>query len=65
MRDLAESVDKFIHFHEFKILDDKGKVSKKQAEDKAFQEYKIFNKTQRINSDFDKETRKLLDKKKS
>ena len=64
MKDLAESVDKFLSFYEFKILDGKGKISKKQAEDKAFQEYVVFNKTQIINSDFDKETKKLLEKKK-
>jgi len=64
MKDLAERVDKFLNFHEFKVLGDKGKVSKKQAEEKAFEEYELFNKTQTINSDFDKETKKLLGKKK-
>jgi len=64
MKDLAERVDKFLNFHEFKVLGDKGKVSKKQAEEKAFEEYEQFNKTQTINSDFDKETKKLLGKKK-
>ena len=38
----------------------KGKISHKQAEEKALSEYDKFNKTQKIDSDFDKEVRKLL-----
>ena len=60
MQDLAESVDKFLNFNEYKILADKGKVSKKSAEEKAFNEYEAFNKTQKIESDFDKVTKDLL-----
>jgi hypothetical protein len=60
MKDLAISVDKFLNFNEYKILEGKGKISKKEAENKAFKEYKIFNKTQNIESDFDKVTKKLL-----
>ncbi len=62
MKDLAESVDKFLNFNEYKILEGKGKISKKDAEDKAFKEYELFNKKQDIESDFDKITRKLLKK---
>ena len=36
------------------ILKDNGKVSRKQAEEKAEKEYNEFNKTQKIVSDFDK-----------
>ena len=43
-----------------RILPDKGKISRKTAEEKAFAEYDIFNKTQKIESDFDKETEKYL-----
>lgn len=60
MQDLADCVDKFLNFNEYKILKDKGSISKKQAEEKAFKEYDIFDKTQRIESDFDKMTKKLL-----
>jgi hypothetical protein len=60
MADLAESVDKFLNFNEFKTLSSKGKISKRQAEDKAFKEYEKFNKTQGVESDFDKETKKLI-----
>lgn len=45
---------------DFYILRDKGKVSRKQALEKAEQEYDIFNKTQRIESDFDREVKKML-----
>jgi hypothetical protein len=62
MKDLAESVDKFLNFNEYKILEGKGEISKKDAEDKAFREYNIFNKTQEIESDFDKMTKKVLKK---
>jgi len=41
------------------ILKDKGKVSKKQAIEKAEKEYDIFNKTQKIESDFDKQIENL------
>jgi len=60
MKDLAESVNKFLEFNEFRVLDGKGKISFKQAEEKAFQEYEVFNKTQQIESDFDRATKKLL-----
>ena len=60
MKDLAESVNKFLEFNEYKILEDKGKISFKEAEQKAFREYKIFNKKQSIESDFDKMTKKML-----
>ena len=61
MRDLAESVNKFLEFNEYKILKNKGKISFKEAEQKAFREYEIFNRKQPIDSDFDKMSRKMLD----
>lgn len=63
MKDLAESVNKFLDFNEFKILEGKGSVSFDDATKKAFEEYDEFNKYQKIDSDFDKFTRKLLKKK--
>ncbi len=65
MKDLAESVNKFLEFNEFKVLEGKGKISFKQAEEKALQEYELFNKKQEINSDFDKFSKKILDQKKN
>ena len=60
MTDLAESVNKFLEFNEFKVLDNKCSLSFKEAEEKAFNEYVVFNKKQNIESDFDKLTKKLV-----
>lgn len=64
MKGLAESVNRFLEFNEFKILDSKGTISFKEAEDKASKEYDKFNRAQGIESDFDKLTRKLAVEKK-
>ena len=62
MAQLSASVNEFLTFRKYQILPDKGKISAEQAKKKAEEEYNIFNKTQRIDSDFDKEVRGLLDK---
>ena len=54
MEELAKSIDKFLSFNDFRILEDKGKISNKNAINKANSEYEKFNKTQKIESDFDK-----------
>jgi hypothetical protein len=59
MEQLAESVNKFLTFNEYKILEGKGSVSKLEADKKAIQAYDEFNKTQKIISDFDKYIKKL------
>lgn len=61
MEQFAASVNKFLTFNDYKILPDKGKISAAQAKKKAEEEYDIFNKTQRIDSDFDKEVREMLE----
>ena len=58
MEEFARSVNEFLKFRKYQILKDKGKVSKKQAIEKAEKEYDIFNKTQKIESDFDKQIEK-------
>jgi hypothetical protein len=63
MQQLADSINKFLSFNEYKILQGKGKISKLQADKKAIKEYDEFNKTQKIISDFDKEIKKLGKKK--
>lgn len=63
MESFANSVNKFLAFNEYRILDGFGTVSRQQAEQKAFAEYEKFNKQQRIESDFDREVKKLLQKK--
>lgn len=55
MEQLADSVNKFLTFNEYKILQGKGRISKLQADKKAIKEYNEFNKTQKIISDFDKQ----------
>ncbi|KAF2082587.1 virulence RhuM family protein [Flavobacterium sharifuzzamanii] len=59
MEQLAASVNKFLSFNEYKILEGKGKISKIQADKKAIKEYDEFNKTQKIISDFDKEIKQI------
>lgn len=60
MAQFSASVNEFLTFRRYQILPDKGKISAAQAKKKAEEEYDIFNKTQRIDSDFDKEVRGLL-----
>ena len=62
MKEFAKSVNEFLSFRRYDILPDgnKGKISQKQAKIKAEKEYDVFNKTQQIESDFDKEVKKLL-----
>ena len=60
MEQFASSVDEFLHFRRYQILPDKGKVKKADAERYAKGEYDIFNRTQPIESDFDREVKKLL-----
>ena len=61
MQQFSESVTAFLEFRKYRILPDKGKISKEEADAKAEAEYDLFNKTQKIVSDFDKEIRKLLE----
>lgn len=65
MKQFAASVDKFLTFNDYKILPGKGSISAAQAKVKAEHEYDIFNKTQHIDSDFDKRIRDMLDSDKS
>lgn len=62
MADFSESVDAFLNFRRYKILQGKGAISSEQAKEKAYAEYQLFNPTQRIDSDFDKELRKRKNK---
>ncbi len=62
MAQFSASVNEFLTFRRYQILPDKGKISAAQAKKKVEEEYDIFNKTQRIDSDFDKEIRGLLGK---
>ncbi len=61
MEAFANSVVRFLEFNEYKILEGKGRISKAEADKKALNEYKDYNKHQPIQSDFDKQIKKYLD----
>ena len=63
METLAKSVNSFLEFNEYKILEGKGEIAHKDAEQKALAEYEEFNKMQKIESDFDKTIKMLMSKK--
>lgn len=65
MEEFALSVNEFLAFRKYKILTDKGKISKQKADQKAEAVYEEFNKTQKIISDFDKEVKRLEKKDKN
>ena len=60
MQQFAASVNEFLSFRKYNILPDKGHVSKAQADEKAEAEYDIYNRTQPIESDFDREIKKMI-----
>jgi hypothetical protein len=62
MEEFNSSINEFLAFRRYDILEGKGKISKENADKKAIEEYIEFNKTQKINSDFDKEVKKMLKK---
>lgn len=61
MEEFSQSVNEFLSFRKYEILKDKGQISRQDALEKAKHEYDIFNKKQKITSDFDKEVKKLLE----
>lgn len=62
MEEFSKSINEFLSFRKYEILKDKGRISRQTALEKAEYEYNIFNKTQKIVSDFDKEIKKLTKK---
>lgn len=60
MEQFAASINEFLTFRRYQILPDKGKISAAQAKKKAEEEYALFDPMQQIDSDFDKEVRKML-----
>jgi len=59
MQDFATSIDEFLKFNRYELLDGHGRISQSAAQKKAVGEYKEFNKHQKIVSDFDKEVKKI------
>ncbi len=62
MQEFSASVNEFPAFRRYDILPDKGKASRQRAIEKAEAEYEVFNRTQRITSDFDRSVRRMLAK---
>lgn len=64
MEQFAASINEFLAFRKYQILPDgeKGRISAAQAKAKAAAEYDVFNRTQPIESDFDKIIKKLSEK---
>ena len=59
MEQFAASINEFLSFRRYDILPDKGKISARQAKQKAEAEYDLFNPTQKIVSDFDRAVKEL------
>ena len=62
MQEFSDSINAFLEFRRYDILRDNGKVSHRKALEKAYHEYEIFNKTQPIESDFDKVVKEIENK---
>ncbi len=62
MDEFEKSVNAFLEFRQYKILRDNGKISHKQALEKSYGEYEIFNRIQPIESDFDKAVKKMIER---
>jgi hypothetical protein len=59
MKDFATSIDEFLKFNRYEILEGNGHITHSAAKQKAIGEYKEFNKHQKIVSDFDREIKKI------
>ena len=62
MQEFSDSINAFLEFRRYDILKDNGRISHKQAQEKAYAEYEIFNKTQPIISDFDRVVKEIAKK---
>jgi hypothetical protein len=64
METFAQSVNKFLEFNEYKVLEGFGKVTRERADERAYDEYEKFNKLQKLESDFDKSIKAIEEKSK-
>lgn len=64
MEEFSESVNEFLMFRRYDVLpeNNRGRISRQEALEKANKEYDIFNRTQIIHSDFDKMVKEMLGK---
>jgi len=61
-KDSPTTQEFFATIQNYTILMDKGRITRAKADAKAGAEYDIFNRTQKIDSDFDRSLRRLADK---
>ena len=59
MQEFSDSINAFLEFRRYEILKDNGRITKNQAQEKAYSEYAIYNKNQPIESDFDKVVKRI------
>ncbi len=59
METLSSSINEFLAFNKYEVLQGNGKITKIIADNKAKKEYNEFNKTQKINSDFEKQIKQV------
>ena len=59
MQEFEDSINAFLEFRQYQILKDNGHISHKKAQEKAYIEYEIYNKTQPIESDFDRVVKEI------
>ena len=59
MDEFSRSINEFLSFRKYDILQNKGAISKQEADSKAKTEYDKFNKTQKITSDFDRAVKQI------
>ncbi|MBQ2987429.1 MAG: virulence RhuM family protein [Tyzzerella sp.] len=59
MQEFSESINAFLEFRKYEILKDNGRVSHKRAQERAYAEYEVYNKTQPIESDFDRVVKRI------
>lgn len=62
MQEFSDSINAFLEFRKYEILKDNGRVSHRQAKEKAYAEYDIFDKIQPIESDFDRVVKEISQK---
>lgn len=62
MQEFADSINAFLEFRRYEILKDNGRISHKKTQEKAYAEYEIYNKTQPIESDFDRVVKEISKK---
>ena len=59
MQEFSDSINAFLEFRRYEILKDNSRITRNQAQEKAYAEYEIYNKIQPIESDFDQVVKRI------